>query len=287
MKEAWTPLKVIQWAVPLLRQRQVLHPRYGVLCLVAFGLDMDPLHLHSQFGRRLKKAELSRIQGLILRRMNHEPLEYILGEAFFFGLPFKVSPAVLRPRPETGQLVEMALDYLAKIPEEKRLVLDLGTGCGNIALSVAKYLPCRVLAVDISSKALLIARANARRLKVVESIQFRQGDWFSALTRRDPVQFQVILCNPPYVAQFEREILNPEIVGFEPPVAVFGGENGLKPYQALVKGIPPRLLPGGMALMEVDPSRAQAVSALFRNQGLRRSFGKDDAGVNRVLILKK
>lgn len=286
MKENWTPLKLIQWAVPLLTQRQVLHPRYSTLCLVAFGLGLDPLHLHLQFHRRLKKTELTRIRGLVLRRMDHEPLEYILGEAFFFGLPFKVSPQVLRPRPETGQLVEMALEHLSKIPKEKRLVLDLGTGCGNIALSVAKYLPCRVWAVDISPKALSVARNNARRLKVAGSIQFRQGDWFSALTPRDPSQFRLILCNPPYVAQFEREVLNPEIAGFEPPVAVFGGETGLKPYQALAKGLSPRFSPGGVALVELDPSRAQAVSSLFKNRGLKRSFGKDDAGVNRVLILQ-
>lgn len=286
MKETWTPLKVIQWAVPLLRKSQVLHPRYSAMCLAAHGLGVDPLHLHLQFNRVLKDSELKRIQGYIRRRRKHEPLEYILGEAFFFGLPFKVSPAVLRPRPETGQLVEMALDILAKIPEEKRLVLDLGTGCGNIALSIAKYLPCRVWAVDISAKALAIAKANAHRLKVADVLQWRQGSWLSALTRRDPAQFQVILCNPPYIARFEEEILNPEITGYEPPVAVFGGKTGLEPYRAMAKGLPRRLAPDGVGLMELEPNRAQKVSAYFQQQGLRTAFGKDDGGVNRVLILK-
>lgn len=287
MKEVWTPLKIIQWAVPLLRQNHVLHPRYSAMCLVGFSLGIDPLHLHLRFNRVLKNAELKRIRHLIRRRMDHEPLEYILGEAYFFGLPFKVSPAVLRPRPETGQLVEMALDYLAAVPKEKRLVLDLGTGCGNIALSVAKYIPCRVWAADISSKALQVAKANAHRLGVTKAVQFRQGNWFSALAQKDPAQFQIILCNPPYVAGFERPALNPEILGFEPRVAVFGGIKGLKAYRALAKGLSQKLAPGGMALMELDPYRAKEVLSLFKDQTLRRSFGQDDAGVNRVLILEK
>jgi release factor glutamine methyltransferase len=180
---------------------------------------LDTLKLHLHFDRLLKESEVRGIKRLIHRRMKNEPLEYILGEIYFFGLPFKVSPAVLRPRLETGQLVEMALEALAPLPQEKRMVLDLGTGCGNLALAVAKYIPCRVWAVDISPKALRIAKANARRLSVAGALQWRQGDWFSALTHRDPSRFQVILCNPPYIARSEEGLLNQEITGFEPPVA--------------------------------------------------------------------
>ncbi len=286
MKKTWTPLRVIQWAVPLLRQNQVLHPRYSAMCLTAFGLGVDPLNLHLHFGRVLKGGKLKRIRGYIQRRMKHEPLEHILGEAFFFGLPFRVSAAVLRPRPETGQLVEIALDMLAKIPEERRLVLDLGTGCGNIAITIAKYLPCRVWAVDISKKALVVAQANARRLLGAGAVEWRRGSWFSALTKRDPGQFQVILCNPPYIARFERDLLNREITGFEPPVAVFGGKTGLDPYRTMARILQKKLAPGGAALMELDPSRARRVSSFFKGQGLKRSFGKDDAGGNRILILE-
>ena len=287
MKETWTPLKVIQWAVPLLKQAQVVHPRYSAMSLTALGLGVDPLNLHLQFDRVLKESELKKIRGTIRRRLKQEPLEYILGKAFFFGLPFKVSPAVLRPRPETGQLVEMALEILAKIPEEKRLVLDLGTGCGNLAIAVAKYIPCRVWGVDISQKALTVAKANARQLKVSGAIQWRRGDWFSALTAKDPAQFQLILCNPPYVAQWEDEVLHQEITGFEPSVAVFGGKTGLEPYRVMARGLEKRLAPGGTAFMELDPRRADLILSLFKNRGLKRSFGQDDAGVNRVLILEK
>ena len=287
MKETWTVLEAIRWAVPLLRQNRVLHPRYSAMCLIAFGLKVDALQLHLQFGRALKSAELRKIRGYIRRRMDHEPLEYILGEAFFFGFPFKVSPKVLRPRPETGQLVEMALDHLAKTPKERRLVLDLGTGCGNIAVSIAKMIPCRVWAVELSPQALAVAKANAHHLKVENAIQWRRGNWFSGLTNRDPAQFQAMLCNPPYIAPFEKQVLNPEIADFEPPVAVFGGETGLEPYRVLARDLPPRLAPGGAAFLELEPSRAQVVRAFFKNRGLKISFGKDDAGVNRVLVLQK
>jgi release factor glutamine methyltransferase len=285
MKE--TPLQLIQWAVPLLKRSQVHQPRYSAFSLVASGLGVDTLNLHLHFDRPLNLSQVRSIKRAIHRRMNHEPLEYILGEIYFFGLPFKVSPAVLRPRLETGQLVEMALEALAPLPKEKRLVLDLGTGCGNLALAVAKYIPCRVWAVDISAKALAVAKANARRLKVAGALQWRRGDWFSALTAKDPAQFQVILCNPPYIARTEEGLLNPEIMGFEPPVALFGGKTGLDPYRAVARGLAPRLAPGGVGLMELDPSRAQKVSAFFKGQGLRRSFAQDDGGVNRVLVLEK
>jgi release factor glutamine methyltransferase len=287
MKETWTPLRLIQWAVPLLKRNLVHHSRLSAFSLVAFQLGVDTLKLHLHFERVLKESEVRGIKRLIYRRVKHEPLEYILGEIYFFGLPFKVTPAVLRPRLETGQLVEMALEALAPLPKEKRVVLDLGTGCGNIALAVAKYIPCRVWAVDISSQALRIAKANAHRLKVADALQWRQGDWFSALKGRDPSQFQVILCNPPYIAQSEEGFLNTEILGFEPPLALFGGKTGLDPYRAVARGLAQRLTPGGVGLMELDPGRAQKVSSFFKNQGLRRSFGQDDAGVNRVLVLEK
>jgi len=287
MKNALTPLQLIQWAVPLLRQNHVYHPRHSAFSLVAFALSVDTLKLHLHFDRPLKTAEVGKIKKLIARRMNHEPLEYILEEIYFFGLPFKVSPAVLRPRIETGQLVELALEALAPLPQEKRLVLDLGTGCGNLALAVAKYIPCRVWALDISAQALAVAKTNARRLKVVSSLQWRQGDWFQALTKRDPAQFQVILCNPPYIAQLDEEFLNTEIQGYEPPVALYGGKTGLDPYRAVAQGMAQRLAPGGIGLMELEPNRAKEASDLFKGQGLKRSFAKDDAGVNRVLVLEK
>jgi len=287
MKETLTILQAVEWAVRHLRQNQVLHPRFSAMSLVAHALGIDPLNLHLRFNRALKTGELKRIQGYLRRRCGHEPLEYILGEAYFFGLPFKVSPAVLRPRPETGQLVEMALGHLSKAPKERRLVLDLGTGCGNIAVTIAKYLPCRIWAVDISGPALAAAKANARRLGVANSLNWRRGSWFSALKPSDPAQFEVIVCNPPYIASPARELLNPEIAWHEPPVAIYGGKTGLEPYRTMARGLAQRLAPGGMALMELEPNRAQRVSAFFKGRELKRSFGRDDAGVNRVLVLKK
>lgn len=286
MKEVWTTHKAIQWAVPLLKQRQVWNPRFSAISLVALGLGVDPIHLHLQFNRRLKPVELKRIRGYIRRRMGNEPLEYILGETHFFGFPFKVTPAVLRPRPETGRLVELALDYLATLPEEKRKVLDLGTGCGCIAVSVARYIPCKVWAVDISGKALAVAKENADKLGVGKAVQWRKGSWFSALKNTDPAQFQVILCNPPYIAGFDKKILNREITSFEPTVAVFGGISGLKPYQEIARGFEKWLSPGGKAFLELEPIRAGKIRSLFKNQARKSSFGMDDYGVKRVLVLE-
>ena len=141
-KAMWTPLKIIQWAVPYLTQKGVSHARFDVECLIAHALKIDRLKVYLQFDRPLDPSELTLIREYLKRRALHEPIQYILGVREFFGHSFKVRPGVLIPRPETEQLVELAIEYLKGIPEENRLVLDLGTGSGCIAISLAKAIPC-------------------------------------------------------------------------------------------------------------------------------------------------
>ena len=155
-------------------------------------------------------------------------------------MAFRVSKGVLIPRPETELLVELAIDHLKKMPEEKRWVLDLGTGSGCVAISVAKNIACRVWAVDISQIALAIAKENARDLSI-ETIQWREGDWFSALEPTDPKEFQLILSNPPYIPLGDRVDLSTEVKDFEPFEALFAGEDGLAAYQGIAVGLDQRL----------------------------------------------
>src|SRR5581483_9505472 len=196
-KAVWTPLKIIQWAVPFLAQKGILHPRLDVELLIAHALKLDRLKVYLQFDRPLDPQELSIIRELLKRRSFFEPIQYITGEKEFFGFKFKVAPGVLIPRPETELLVEKAIEYLKEIPEEKRIVLDLGTGSGCISISIAKTVKCRIWAVDISEKALEIAVFNGSKLGA-EGIQWRRGNWFDALNSSDPNQFTLIVSNPPY-----------------------------------------------------------------------------------------
>jgi release factor glutamine methyltransferase len=284
-KSIWTPLKIIQWAVPYLNQKGIENAKFDTEVLIAHALNIDRLKVYLQFDRPLDEFELKIIHGFLKRRSQHEPIQYITGIREFFGHSFKVAPGVLIPRPETEHLVTAAIDYLKDVPEEERLVLDLGTGSGCIALSVAKAIPCRVWAVDISEIALRIAKENASNLGVLEGIHWRQGDWFAALTSEDPSQFKVILSNPPYVPIPEKDSLSVEVKDFEPIEALFGGEDGLAAYKKVVNPLVRHLGPGGMALLELHDDGCDKVKALYKDSGLKETVVKDLRGFSRVLRL--
>jgi len=284
-KSIWTPLKIIQWAVPFLNQKGIENAKFDTEVLIAHALNIDRLKVYLQFDRPLDEFELKIIHGFLKRRSQHEPIQYITGIREFFGHTFKVAPGVLIPRPETEHLVTAAIDYLKNIPEEERLVLDLGTGSGCIALSVAKAIPCKVWAVDISEAALRIAKENASNLGVLERVQWRQGDLFGALSHEDPSQFKVILSNPPYIPTTEKGNLSIEVKDFEPIEALFGGEDGLEVYKKMVKPLIQCLDPTGMALLELHDSGYDKVKALYKDSGLKESAIKDLQGFSRVLRL--
>ena len=285
-KETWTPLKIVQWAVPFLTQKGLPNARFDAETLIAHALDLDRLKVYLQFDRPLDPGELAKIRELMKRRAQHEPIQYITGKREFFGLPIKVSPAVLIPRPETELIVEKALEYLKTVPERERLVLDLGTGSGCIGLSIIKSLDCRVWAVDISEKALELANENARFLGVEDRLELRKGDWFSALLPTDPSQFCLVVSNPPYIADGEEAELAKEIRDFEPREALFAGENGLSAYQNIAGHLLNRLKPGGKGLLEIHSARLQPILDLF-NGNQEKAFHRDLQGLPRVLEINK
>jgi len=255
--------------------------------LLAHALGIDRLKVYLQFDRPLDRGELDLIRDSFKRRAAQEPIQYITGTREFFGYPFHVGPGVLVPRPETEHLVERALSLLAPVPVAERTVLDLGTGSGCIALSIAKNTDCQVWAVERSEKALDIARKNGLDLEV-GSIRWRLGNWYEALLEEDPMQFQLLVSNPPYIALGEKGEMDQEVREFEPPEALFAGEDGMGAYQEIAKKALEKLVPGGDLLLEVHLERWKAVSALFPDgpwQG--REVIQDLAGYPRILALKK
>jgi len=210
------------------------------------------------------------------RRRQGEPIAYILGEREFYGLEFRVAPAVLIPRPETELLVELAL---ARIPESAAVrVLDLGTGSGAIAVALAKQRPqARLTAVDVDYAALSVARANARRHRV--SVRFFCGDWFGALSGET---FDLIVSNPPYVAAGDPHLVMGD-VRFEPQRALVGGADGLDCIRAIVANAGAHLRPGAWLLFEHGYDQAEACRALLEAQGYREVQSWPDlAGIPRV-----
>jgi release factor glutamine methyltransferase len=283
----WTPLKVLQWAVPFLRTKGLPNPKLDSELLLAHALGIDRLKVYLQFDRPLDRAELDLIRGYFIRRAGQEPIQYITGTREFFGYPFQVGPGVLIPRPETEHLVEKAISFLGAIPEREPRVLDLGTGSGCIALSLAKKVSCRVWAVEKSEKALKVAIQNGIFLGV-GTIHWRLGDWYGALQRTDPAQFHLLVSNPPYVSHEEKEMLDPEVLEFEPSEALFAEESGMGAYRKIAEKAWEKLIPGGNLILETHPDRWEEVSALFPEGAWRqRELIRDLSGHPRVLALKR
>jgi release factor glutamine methyltransferase len=261
--------------------------RAEVRQLARHGLGWSRERLVIDAHRDLEASSEAVLDALCRRRERREPLAYIAGEREFFGRVFRVTPEVLIPRPETELLVAEALERLdAGGRTERARVVDIGTGSGCIAISVALALPgCFVDATDVSALALSVAHANAVRLGA--AVTFYEGDLFGALpTGR---RYDVILSNPPYIAPWEASSLAPEVALFEPSGALFDeGGDGLTFYRRLAQRAPVWLTPGGWLLVEVGAGQATEVERLWAGAGLRnvRSLA-DLAGIERVILGQK
>lgn len=210
------------------------------------------------------------------RRLSGEPVAHILGEREFYGRSFRVSPATLIPRPETELLVELALHQTAGQPQPR--ILDLGTGSGAIAVSIALEMPhAQVTAVDFSPAALEVAQANA--LALGARVDFHSGNWFAAL---GPERFNCIVSNPPYIAEADPHLQQGDL-RFEPITALASGADGLNDICHIIHAAPGHLEPGGWLLLEHGYDQAEAVRALLEDAGfLGVQSWHDIAGIERV-----
>ena len=238
--------------------------------LLARVLREDRLRMRLDGQRTLGDAQRSEYDTLIARRQTREPLQYIEGEAAFMGLTFRVAPGVLIPRQDTEILCEEALSRM----KPGARVLDVGTGSGALAVSLARLgRDAQVTAVDVSDTALAIARDNARRLGA--QVRFVKSDCFAALAGE---RFDLIVSNPPYISREEMETLMPEVQR-EPELALAGGEDGLDFYRRIAREAPAHLLPGGCLLFEIGWRQRDAVSALVR-ESVGEPFSLRDYGGN-------
>lgn len=249
--------------------------RIEVQCLLQQVLQKPRAWLLAHPEAALDAVQQAEYAVLLLRRAAGEPVAYILGEREFYGLMFKVTPTVLIPRPETELLVELALRRMS--PQGR--VLDLGTGSGAIALSIAHARPeARMLACDASSDALAVARENRQRLDI-NNVALLLSDWYAAL---EPQRFDLIVSNPPYVAADDPHLLQGD-VRFEPASALASGDDGLRDICHIISGAPAHLASGGWLLLEHGYDQAQQVRELLRSAGLGEVFSAQDlAGIERV-----
>lgn len=249
-------------------------------------MKCDRLSLYLNKDKLIDKQDALFISSVLKRRVAGQPLQYILGRADFMGLGFKVTPDVLIPRPETELLIEAAVSRLRTTNCEPRTtnLLDIGSGSGCVAVSLAALLPkARITATDISGAALEVAKENARLNMVAERIDFVQADLFPASGR-----YGLIVSNPPYVPTAQIDKLQPE-VKYEPRIALDGGADGLNFYRRIIKEAPDYLEDGASLLLEIAFDQREAIEELLRNsQSLRlEEVIRDYNNLNRVAVIKK
>jgi release factor glutamine methyltransferase len=246
--KVWTVGGLLQWTEQFFAQKTIDSPRLDAQILLAHALGCDRIHLYTRFEEPVDDEPRGQFRDLVRRRVEGCPVAYLVGYKEFYKLSFEVTPAVLIPRPATESLVVRALELLKPIANPR--VLDIGTGSGCIAVSIARQHPAAaVTAVDISDDALAVARRNAGRHRVADRVQLLRSDLFAGLNGAGP--FDLIVSNPPYIPTATVGTLAVEVRDHEPRGALDGGPDGLAVFDRLVPGAAERLAGGGWLLVEI------------------------------------
>ncbi len=282
----WTILEVLHWTTEYFKKKDIPHSRVEAEVILAHALNLRRIDLYLMYDKPLSKEELATCRKLIKRRANREPSQYITDHREFWSLDFEVTPAVLIPRPETEILVEKAINCIRE--RSYRSMVDIGTGSGIIAISIAHEIDeIDIVATDISPEALLIARKNAKKHNVLHKIRFVATDLFQAVRKIE--FFDIIVSNPPYVALEDYNNLEPEIKLYEPPTALIGGKDGLDIVRTLIRDGLPRLKSGGMMFIEIGYGQVDKIKSYAENfrEIKRINAVKDYSGIYRVICIEK
>ena len=256
-------------------------PRLSAQVLLAHVLNVSRLDMLLDSSASVSGMDAEKMERLGLRRMNGEPVAYLIGEKEFYGYEFEVCPAVLIPRPET----ELVIDVLREVqdPAARKTVLDLGTGSGVLAVTCARLFPAvDVLACDISFEALRVAKRNAVRHGVDDRIVFLQGDLMAAVRIGD---IDIILANLPYVPTSTKSSMSREVLGFEPEGALFAGVDGLDCYRRLSQMLAGNMRAGAHLVCEIDHSQGRGMKELFAPIAEDVRIVKDLAGHDRLVFV--
>ena len=265
------------------RDRGLDSPRVCAEMLLAHVLGCERMRLYMEVDRPASPEELARLRELVTRASRHEPVQHLVGHAWFFSRRFEVDRSTLIPRPSTETLVETAISTCRERGWAAPRVLDLGTGTGCIAISLAAQIgEARVVATDVAGDALALAARNASAHGVGERIEFREGSLWDAL--RDDERFEVVASNPPYISDREWAEVAPNVRDWEPQRALRGGVDGLDVVRGVIAGAGERLAPGGVLLVEIAASQEAQAAELCAMAGLRDTrVLRDGDGLPRVV----
>jgi release factor glutamine methyltransferase len=280
-----TALELAKQAGVFLGERGIENGRLEAELLLSGILGNRRLDLYLQYDRPVTADEIARYRAAVRRRLRREPLQYILGEVDFRRLRLSVDRRALIPRPETEVLVGTVLEWAGGRPDLS--AIDIGTGSGAIALSLAVEGEFgRIVATDVSADAIELARHNAQRCGVAGRIEFRHGELWA--DNGDGARFDVVVSNPPYIAESERSSLEPEVRDWEPAGALFAGADGLSVVNAIVDGAWDQLNEGGLLAVEIGAGQGDAV----RERACERGYAAvrvitDLAGRQRIALASK
>ncbi|MBW1798235.1 MAG: peptide chain release factor N(5)-glutamine methyltransferase [Deltaproteobacteria bacterium] len=290
--QTWTIKSLLGVSTDYLKKKQIDSPRLTAEILLAHQLKSDRVNLYLNLDQPLTEKEVSGYRALIRRRLGREPLQYITGIQEFWSVDFMVDPRALIPRPETELLVEQAIRLLKPAAESENQgpkILDLGTGCGTLAVSLAKEVPNgQIWATDKSQDALELARLNAERHGVSDRIEFKEGDLWEPLMNLG-IKFDIILSNPPYVASEEYNDLPPEVRDYEPRSALDGGDGGTYYIERIITEAPDFMKPKAWIILEMAPDQTEkALGLLEKTEGYADSARiRDYSRLYRIVMAQR
>ncbi len=287
----WTIGRLLDWTRRHFDAREIEDARLCAELLLAKALGCRRIELYTRFGEVPADAPRTAFRELVKAAASHRPIAYLIGRKEFYSLDFLVTPDVLIPRPETELLVEHALAWCSDHPRDSYALLEIGTGSGCVVVAIARRNEAvRAVATDISATALEVARQNAERHGVSDRVRFVEADMLDLSGSSDAgfaadCRFDIIVSNPPYVAEHERETLPKNVREYEPEIALFCGADGLDAYRRIADGVRDCLKPGGTLLLEIGEGQTEAVMALFTESAGLEFFRchKDLAGTDRAL----
>lgn len=287
--KTWTIKELLKVSTEYLKKKDIDSPRLSAEILLAHQLNTSRVELYLNFDQPLDDGEVAGYRQLIRRRADREPIQYITGRQEFWSLDFMVGPQVMIPRPESEILVEQVISLCKeeRLPENlSPSILDLGTGCGALAVALARELEASsIWATDISREGLELAKSNAKKHGVQEKIEFRLGDLWQPFMGQE-LKFDVIVSNPPYIAPETIDSLSSEVREYEPRLAFDGREEGMFFIRKIITEGPEFLKPGGWILVEMDPEQTSKALNLVEksNNYENKDRIKDYSQKYRVLV---
>ncbi len=251
-QEPWTIKRLLDWTTEFFQSKQLDSPRLCAEILLAEALDCQRIELYTRFDQVPEEPALGTYRDWVKRHAKGEPVAYLVGHKEFYSLKFAVNSHVLIPRPETEHLVLAAIESAHSLNKDNVTIVDIGTGSGCVAITLAKHITnATLLATDISNDALSIAQQNAAAHQLDHRIQFVVSDLFDDISR--DIQPDIVVSNPPYIGTSESGTVDRSVRDFEPAIALFAGEDGTSVIEPLVRQAAEHLLPGGFLIFETSP----------------------------------